>query len=371
MNGQAATGNGVAGGAGNSARVFVYSTDILKGVFVSSVDLLSGTPSLLPGYPVGTRYTVAIALHPTQHFLYVANDNKYVDTYRISADDALSKTPSSSTPTPDNLNSITVEPEGRFAYASSPNGKAIYAFEIEPSTGALSLVGEPLVVGSAPDYNRPSYVAADPTGRFVYVSQMREQQPQTRQYGLRGYLIDRATGALSELTGSPFAATDLPEGDSVVGGPIVFNPSGDFLFNAGAALNAFSIDGASGNLSLVAGSPFSLDVGSDSYASNLAMDPQGEYLYVTNAFSTQHVSGFAINQTTGALEEVPGSPITTSFPFSAAVDPSGHFVYVGNDDVGQTSVYSLDRSSGQLSEISGSPFSFGGLAPEFVFAAPR
>jgi hypothetical protein len=162
QNTQAGTSNGVAGSTGGTSRELAYVTGLLNGVFVCSIDLESGAPSLLPGYPVGTRYTVAIAKHPTQ--------------------------------------------------------------------------------------------------RFVYVD-------------------------------------------------------------------------------------------------------------VTNAFSTQHVSGFAISQSTGALEEVPGSPFMTAFPFSVAVDPSGRFVYVGNDDVDQTSVYALDRSSGELRAIDGSPFSLGGLTPEFAFAA--
>ena len=48
----------------------------------------------------------------------------------------------------------------------------------------------------------------------------------------------------------------------------------------------------------------------------------------------------------------------------------GRFVYVGNDDSDQMSVYSIDPASGRLTAIQGSPFSPSGLEPEIVIARP-
>jgi 6-phosphogluconolactonase (cycloisomerase 2 family) len=49
-----------------------------------------------------------------------------------------------------------------------------------------------------------------------------------------------------------------------------------------------------------------------------------------------------------------------------ATDPSGRFVYVGNDDSDLVSAYSVDQTSGALSPVSGSPFPVPGLQPEIV-----
>lgn len=325
-----------------------------------AIDFASGTPRLLAGSPINeTGTAIGIAVHPSQRFVYVADENQHVDTYRIRGDGTLPAQRDSSVSTPDTLIGIALDPKGRFAYAASNQGRAVYTFEIDPVTGALNQVGDPLFVGSPPDHSAPEYIAADPTGHFVYLSQV--------GFGIRGYGIDRATGALTELTGSPFAATGLPDGGILFGGAIAFKPSGDFLYTAGGGLNAFSIDGASGKLTLVDGSPFSLDIQSDPNAPNIAIDPQGQYLYATNFSLTRHVSGFSINQTTGALREVPASPLVSSSPYSIAVDSTGGFVFVGIDGP-ELGVYSVARSTGAFTELGASPFPFGGLESKVVFA---
>lgn len=43
-------------------------------------------------------------------------------------------------------------------------------------------------------------------------------------------------------------------------------------------------------------------------------------------------------------------------------------MYVGNDDGGHVSVFSLDRATGAIAPIAGSPFLAGGLQPEFAFS---
>ena len=77
--------------------------------------------------------------------------------------------------------------------------------------------------------------------------------------------------------------------------------------------------------------------------------------------------GFAVDAASGKLTAVPGEPIKGGSPYSLGVEPSGRFVFAGNDD-GTTAVFSLQRSDGTLHEIEGSPFQIGRLQPEFAFA---
>ena len=147
----------------------------------------------------------------------------------------------------------------------------------------------------------------------------------------------------------------------------MFTPNGSYLYSSGNGLNAFKIE-ATGKLTSVPGSPFTLDVGSDSTASNLTMDPRGELVYATQFQPKQLVLGFAIDPSIGKLSPVPGSPVNSAAPYSVAFDPSGHFVFVGSDG-GQVAVFSVSRPSGSLKPIAGSPFELGGLQPELAFAA--
>jgi len=344
---------GEAGSSGQSEREFAYFSGLFSGVTACALELgnasTAGTPHVLQ--TVVSKHAIALTTNPTQPFLYVATDDGHIDGYRIAADGTLPALPTSSVQTPSGSLAITIDPKGRFIYA---DGTDIYGYAIDPVTGALSAIDGPRPPGG-------SYVAADPTGNFVYVSGQ----------GLRGYRIDPNSGALKELEGSPFGTTDLPDED-VVGGAIIFKPSGDFLYTSGmqgnGALNGFSIDAGSGKLELVAGSPFTRELDSDFNATDIAMDPKGQYLFVTS-FRTSHLSGFKI-LADGSLTAVPGPPQQTFSPYAVGVDPSGRFVYVASDS-GENGVYALARTDGRLEQIMNSPFMFGALQPEVSFAVVR
>src|SRR5712692_1728808 len=90
------------------------------------------------------------------------------------------------------------------------------------------------------------------------------------------------------------------------------------------------------------------------------------FAYVAN--SNPHglagsVSAYAIDSTTGALSQITGSPFAAgAFPRGMAVDPTGKFLYVpncGNDSCSTNSngsAYTIDSTTGALSQITGSPF---------------
>lgn len=240
-------------------------------------------------------------------------------------------------------------PLGRFAYMVNSADQKLHSFKVDAVTGALTASGTPLAGGA------PSYIAADPTGHFVYVSQVFSA-------GIKGFTVNQSTGVLTEIPGS--FGTD----PAVFAGAIAFTPDGLFLFSSGNGLNVFAIEAVTGKLSSVAGSPFTADVGSDPQARNLTVDPRGDFVYATEFGPKSHVVGFAINRNNGQLTAVPGTPLSSSAPYSIAVDPSGRFVFVGTDG-GQLAVFSLDRPSGALTKIDGSPFLLGGLQPEIAFAS--
>jgi len=346
-------------GALTGPAEFAYVKTIVSGVSACAVDLQSGKPMLV-GSPVDKNASaVAIAVDASQRFVFVADD-QHVDTYRIGADGGLPTKANSSLATANALTTLALDPQARFAYAGSSAGSTIEIFKIAADTGVLSASGAPVLVGNEALHGGAEFIAADPTGHFVYVSQ-------AFQFGIRGYRVDPASGALSEIAGSPFGASGIPGDHNVFGGALAFAPNGGFLYAVGGALNGFAVDADSGKLTLVDGSPFSLDVQADPNAANLAIDPQGKYLYAAHFLGSNHVSGFAIAPS-GALSEVPGSTVTEPNVYSLAVDPSGHFLYVGVDGPQGLAVYSLARESGALKAIDGSAFGIGGPQPGIAFA---
>src|SRR6266849_5074913 len=129
-----------------------------------------------------------------------------------------------------------------------------------------------------------------------------------------------------------------------------------------ANVSAYTINSTTGALSPVTGSPFA----AGSFPFSVAVDPSGKFAYVANANST-NVSAYTINNTTGALSPVPGSPFAAgAAPRSVAVDPSGKFAYVANQCCnvfcsvsGSVSAYTIDSTTGALSPVPGSPFAAG------------
>src|SRR4029077_3815572 len=100
-----------------------------------------------------------------------------------------------------------------------------------------------------------------------------------------------STGALTQVSGSPFAAGTEPKS-------VAFSPGGGYLATAGRFSNdvsMFSVNG-SGELQQVTGSPFATGVGPQS----VAFSPSGGYLataggYGEESSSTNAVSVFSVN----------------------------------------------------------------------------
>ncbi len=94
----------------------------------------------------------------------------------------------------------------------------------------------------------------------------------------------------------------------------------------------------------------------------------GGFAYVANCGAVPgcdgvglgNVSAYTIDGTTGALTEVAGSPFPAErIPRSVTVDPTGQFVYVANLESNNVSAYAIDGTTGALTEIDGSPFPAG------------
>ena len=148
----------------------------------------------------------------------------------------------------------------------------------------------------------------------------------------------------------------------------------------GSSIYAYQLDPTTGNLTAVANSPFNERLSSTA----LAVNPAGTFLFAANGNGYNNVSVFSINQTTGALTEVPNSPFATGLgvnPQVAAVDPSGRFLYVGNQSGpeyacnAEIDSYAINSTTGALTPtpLSAPPYqgAYGPLNPVGVYVHPN
>ncbi len=237
----------------------------------------------------------------------------------------------------------------KYAYVINNGDYTISGYTVDSVTGLLTPVpGSPFASG-VPE---PFRISLDPQGRFLYVV-----GGATGSFA--SFAVNPATGALTPVPGSPYVTgADAAEG-------VAADPLGKFVyvvtFTIGVpdgAVAVYSVDGTTGALTPVAGSPFdSGGAGSES----ATPDPTGQFLYITNSQSNT-VSGFSVNTTTGALTPVAGSPFASqgTEPLYESMDASGRFLYVLNSNSQNIAALALNSATGALTPVTGSPFAVGG-----------
>jgi 6-phosphogluconolactonase (cycloisomerase 2 family) len=294
---------------------------------------------------------------------------------------------------------------GRFFYAVSVSaafrgnqngGNGISEYTIDQANGSLSPIkGAPILFADA-DRNLTTIVV-DANGKFAYIT---DNNSAAGRNGIFSYSIDQSSGLLSPVSGSPFgtsaglllavtpngkdllnagngqivaytlnngqptpAGAPLPGGGNF-GGPAPSPGSGQLLSRSDSAFvylldkSASAVDvyavGANGALTTVAGSPFK--VGTSGSGDNMALTPDGRFLYVETFDSStgrSSLSGYTVNTSTGAVgSALPGSPFISNDANALAVvlaDFSGKFLFA-NTSAGVTT-YNIG-SDGSLTKSS-------------------
>jgi 6-phosphogluconolactonase len=286
--------------------------------------------------------------------------------------------------------SSMIYPKQYVVFVGNEDSNDVSAFAVNNTTGALTAVpGSPFAAGT------------DPKAMALYGSSAL-YVANAGSNNVSAYSIDEGNGALAPLSPGPstIATGKSPTSVVVVSGASVIyvanhggsndisafsidltpvpgspfpaggNPlslavgaQGKFLYtaNPGAtnpSISGFNIDQTTGALSPLSGSPFPLPV-----SHYMATDQTGAYLYVTSGTS---ILGYAIDATIGALTPLPGFPVAAGAnAYSVSVDPTNQFLYVTNDGAADIAGFRLDASTGALTPMSGSPFP-AGKHPEFI-----
>ena len=227
----------------------------------------------------------------------------------------------------------------------------IYAFKVELATGVLSPVpGSPF----APTATCGLVSITQGTGAPIAISHDSKFLYSVDSAGNLLALLIHSDGSLSAVPGAPFTSPESPIF-------LVADPTLDFLYVSGNSgkVMVFAIDSTTGAVNLTS----TADTNVVDYPGGATVTPDGRYYY--QAFpESGHIVGFSTSAVTGALSPVPGSPLvlgSNQLPEEVAVDPAGKFLYVSNGSSqagpgGSLYAYSIDALSGALTAVPGSPF---------------
>ena len=290
--------------------------------------------------------------------------------------------------------------------------QGIYSYRFDSATGNAT------PEGLAAESPNPSFLVADPTGRFLYAANEMSEFNGKPTGGVSAYAIDRGTGKLTLLNqessmGSGPAHISLDQsgryvlvanydGGSVAAFPVMHDgklgPHSAFQQQAGSSTNkerqegphAHAITASHDNRFVLAA-----DLGSDkvfiyrfdakngSLSSNdpgfvgvppgsgprhLAFGSSGKFLYLASEL-TGTVTVFAFNSQSGALSPkqtvsaLPENFHGDNTEAEIVVDPSGKFLYVSNrgDKTDNITVFSISAADGALAFVQRVPS--GGKTP--------
>ncbi len=336
-------------------------------ISVYSIDPATGALTAVgASVPTGTS-PYAIAARPDGKYVYVVNEiSNNISVYAVNATSGgLAAIPGSPFAAGMDPQALAFDPSGAYLYVANDGSDNLSAFSVNASTGALT----PQSTATYVTGTGPSAVSVDSSGEFVFVANNGGSN------NISVFMLAAATGALTPVVGSPFAAGGKPHSLAVTpyetpwdyGQPFVLYTAN--FDGTSSTISGFSVDPDTGALTALSGSPFAVPV-----SNYIGTDLSGTYLYVTTGAS---VVGYSIDATglptTGLLTALPGFPVASGTnAYSVTVDPSNQFLYVGNDGSANISGYKLDAANdgltathGGLTAIPGSPFA-AGSKPDFI-----
>ena len=290
---------------------------------------------------------------------------------------------------------LTIDPAGRHLYVGTWYD-GIFVYSIDARSGTLHLVrGSPFAAGIG------STVVFDRSGRYAYAPNLNERGVPE---GIKGYAVDGETGALRPLGWSlplnrwRFGLTINRQRDLayIVAEPDVetfgISSSGAMTHHSTLALKgpgtnllidpaarwAYQRDGYTGTITtygidqrtgvLLPPTVPAVSAGSDAGA--MAFDPRARFFYVANAASAEKrlvVSEYRVDPKTGMLRRQPTSAFSgTGFGNGITITPDGAFLYITNSTSKSISGFKIDRATGALRPVPGSPFNAGDTPDEII-----
>lgn len=337
-------------GSGSNGQIQVFAVDSQSGA------LRTGVPSISSG---GNK-PVALAVSPDYANLYVANsDNNTVVHISLTPDGTMTKKDSVTLPGPPV--SLAVNQANNYLYVAYGSTTANLAeYSLSSGTIGSAAATEALTVpGFTSDVLIPTGVAVLPNNGAVYVTAYDQSAYNpggtVTSNANPGWVFGLGVGsggALSASGGSPYQTGVKPSG-------LAADPTGRFLYVTDYASNQLIGYGiTSGNiLNFLISGPFR----TGSEPSAISIDPRAKYIYVSNALdaSVSAYTIDLATGVPSSVVNVTGSQInaTDSQPVAIAVDPAlGRFVYTANYLGNSISGFQLTPDTGALKPSQATPY---------------
>ncbi len=331
---------------------FLYvANEDLDSVSIFALDPDTGSPTHLTDVPAGDA-PAQVVFDESGRYAYVLNAGS--DDVSVFAVDPTSGdlTPAGSIRTRSTASTFTVyggprpaQPRAEFLYVLNAESGDVANFQVDPSSGDVTLSGPNVMTGSG-----PQSAAIDPRGRFLFVA--------------NGGGTDVAIFAISPGSGILIETPGRLNLGATPGG-LAVDAAGAHLFvslRETGEVVAFAIDPGTGALSETDRASIGLDPRA------VSVDPTGQYVYVANWGSPPHTySALRVQdglfQGPQVSENAPGRPGPLRFA------PDGSRAYVALTGVRLLAAFDVDAADGTLT-IDGAGATSTSAAPNVVEIHP-
>jgi 6-phosphogluconolactonase (cycloisomerase 2 family) len=341
-------------GTGSTTDFAYVSNSSTGSTYVAEYDLSSGALTAISGSPFNIGFQpVALNISPSNSFLYAATlpgaTNAGIYLFSIASSGALSVANSGDALINDAISSMAISPDGGFLFTVSSTGTFMNEYQIDTSTGALSLaltIPIPITTCSLAGtvVSQTCSVTVAPSGQFVVValgtagdaiypysstsgvtstsytlipSGTTTNSP-TGDYSValdsNNYIYIARTAALAvyqitDTAGDAVQKSSAGYNSGVIPRSVVLNSTKNYVFTANEGASTISAYGiqSDGSLAAASGSPFAAPTN----VSALGVDNSGKYMLAAGYNSSTGVQLFSLSST-GTLSLLTSAATGTS-----------------------------------------------------------
>jgi len=246
---------------------------------------------------------------------------------------------------------LAIDPTCRFLYSVSELGNfqgkksgGLSAFAIDPKNGDLNLLNQQPSQGQA-----PCYVSVDKTGKWVFNANY-----SSGNVAVHPILQDGKLGEVSDIKQHEGSSINPNRQKAPYAHSIVIDPSNKFAYASDLGIDKimiYAIDLANGKLN--PNDPPFVSVKPGSGPRHFTFHPSGKYAFSIEELSCEIIS-FSHNPENGALEHIQTiSTLPADFTGDNScadihVSPDGSFLYGSNRGHDSITIFKIDQQTGQL-----------------------
>jgi 6-phosphogluconolactonase len=326
-----------------------------KGIYVYSFDPGTGKLTSL-GVAAESEDPSFLALHPSGKYLYAVNEIDHFGAQKSGAASAFSIDQKTGKLTLLNQAAtrgagpchISLDKSGKFALVANYDGGSVSSFPVHDD-GTLGEAADFVQHhGSSVNKERQEaphahWIGTSPDNHFALAADL----------GLDEVLIYRFNAAKGMLTpnNQPYAKVNPGAGPR----HLAFHPNGKFAYALAEledSVTVFAYKAGNGSLSplqtVSALSTLRKDNKGPKEAAEIAVHPNGKFLYASNRAGIDTISAFSINPAKGTLSLRDEYPTMGKTPRNFAIDPTGKFLLAANQESSNIVVFRIDSATGAL-----------------------